>query len=261
MTPDGAKIRLDGVSASYVDRDGGNSVQVLSDVNLTIGEGEFVSIVGPSGCGKSTILNIVAGLWGRSDGPRTGHVMVDHSERRQTIGYVLQKDTLFPWRTLIQNVAYGLEIVGVPKQRREEKAKEWIDRVGLAGFEDKYPYQLSGGMRQRANIIRKLVYDPEIMLMDEPLGALDAHTRMVLQQEIVDLWAASRKTVIFVTHDLEEAILLGTRVVLMTKRPATVQTAFDIDLPYPRKIMDLKSSLEFRSTYDKIWHQFYGLLK
>lgn len=230
-------------------------------MNLTIAEGEFVSVVGPSGCGKSTILNIVSGLWSRSDGPLSGRVMVDHSERRQTIGYVLQKDTLFPWRTLIQNVAYGLEVAGVPKSQREEQATAWIRRVGLAGFEEKYPYQLSGGMRQRGNIVRMLAYDPEILLMDEPLGALDAHTRMVLQQEIVDLWAASRKTVIFVTHDLEEAILLGTRVVLMTKRPATVQTSFNIDLPHPRKVMDLRSSREFRDIYDVVWKEFYELLK
>lgn len=251
---------MEGVSARYAAQDG-SSVQVLHDVNLAIEEGEFVAVVGPSGCGKSTILNIVAGLWSRSDGPLSGRVSVDRSEGRQTVGYVLQKDTLFPWRTLLQNVAYGLEVVGVPKEKREEQARQWIKRVGLAGFEDKYPYQLSGGMRQRGNIIRMLAYDPEIVLMDEPLGALDAHTRMVLQQQIVDLWAASRKTVIFVTHDLEEAILLGTRVVLMTKRPATVQTSFKVDLPHPRKVMDLKLAHEFRDIYETIWKEFYELLK
>ncbi|MBX3513370.1 MAG: ABC transporter ATP-binding protein [Xanthobacteraceae bacterium] len=256
-----SKIRLDNVSASYGSADQQNLVQVLHNVNLDVQEGEFVSIVGPSGCGKSTILNLAAGLWSSADGAISGSIKVDHADRKQTIGYVLQKDALFPWRTLIKNVEYPLEITGLPRKQREEIAREWIDRVGLAGFEDRYPYQLSGGMRQRANIIRVLAYDPEIVLMDEPLGALDAHTRMVLQQQISDLWSASRKTVVFVTHDLEEAILLSTRVVLMTKRPATVSASRTIDLPYPRTVMNLKLTPEFRNLYENLWHEFCDLLR
>jgi NitT/TauT family transport system ATP-binding protein len=224
-------------------------------------EGEFVSIVGPSGCGKSTILNIVAGLWTEADGPLTGKVVVDHSKRKQTVGYILQKDTLFPWRTLIQNVKYGLEIGGFPRRERESIARAWIERVGLGGFEDRYPHQLSGGMRQRGNLIRILAYGPEIILMDEPLGALDAHTRMMLQQQILDLWSASRKTVLFVTHDLEEAILLGSRVVLMTQRPASVRTSRNIEIPYPRTIMDLKLAPEFRSIYEQLWRDFCEVIR
>lgn len=240
---------------------GSGTLEVLRNVDLDVQEGEFVSIVGPSGCGKSTILNVVAGLWNKSDGPLSGKVEVRHGPGSQTYGYVLQKDTLFPWRTLIQNVAYGLEVAGVPRPDREAKAREWIERVGLGGFENRYPYQLSGGMRQRANIIRVLTYNPEIILMDEPLGALDAHTRMVLQQQIIDLWSESKKTVIFVTHDLEEAILLGTRVVLMTHRPASVHLSRQIDLPYPRKVMDLKLAPEFRKVYEQLWADFCELLR
>jgi len=224
-------------------------------------EGEFVSIVGPSGCGKSTILNIVAGLWSAADGPLTGKVVVDHAERKQTVGYILQKDTLFPWRTLIQNVEFGLQIGGYPRQERESIARGWIERVGLRGFENRYPYELSGGMRQRGNIIRILAYGPEIILMDEPLGALDAHTRMLLQQEIIDLWSSSRKTVLFVTHDLEEAILLGTRVVLMTKRPTSVNTIRKIDIPYPRAVMNLKLAPEFRTIYEQLWKDFCEVIR
>jgi NitT/TauT family transport system ATP-binding protein len=255
------KIVLEDVSAHYRGDGPESSVQVLADVNLSVQEGEFVSIVGPSGCGKSTILNIVAGLWNANDGPLSGMVAVNHSAREQTFGYVLQKDTLFPWRTLQQNVEYGLEVGGMPREKRAETAKAWIERVGLKGFEKRYPYQLSGGMRQRANIIRILAYDPEIVLMDEPLGALDAHTRMLVQQEIIDLWAASRKTVLFVTHDLEEAILLGTRVVLMSKRPASVKVDRKIDLPYPRTVMDLKLAPEFRDIYEQLWKDFCELLR
>ncbi len=200
-------------------------------------------------------------FWTEADGPLTGKVVVDHSERKQTVGYILQKDTLFPWRTLIQNVEYGLEIAGLPRRERQSIARAWIERVGLRGFEDRYPYQLSGGMRQRGNIIRILAYGPEIILMDEPLGALDAHTRMMLQQQILDLWSASRKTVLFVTHDLEEAILLGTRVVLMTQRPTSVRTSRNIEIPYPRTIMDLKLAPEFRSVYEQLWKDFCEVIR
>jgi NitT/TauT family transport system ATP-binding protein len=237
------------------------TVDVLRDVNLTVGEGEFISIVGPSGCGKSTILNVVAGLWNPEDGPLTGTVSVLHRDERRPLGYILQRDTLFPWRTLLQNVAFGLQLGGMPREQRYERARQWIARVGLAGFEDRFPHQLSGGMRQRANIIRVLAYEPEIVLMDEPLGALDAHTRMVLQQQILDLWAGSRKTVVFVTHDLEEAILLGTRVVLMSRRPASVRVTRDVPLDYPRSVMDLKLAPEFRALYEQLWKELCESLR
>jgi NitT/TauT family transport system ATP-binding protein len=261
----GEKIVLQGVSARYLSgsarSEAGQGVEVLRRVSLSVREGEFVSIVGPSGCGKSTILNIIAGLWNPSDGPVEGTVSVRHDDPNRPLGYVLQKDTLFPWRTLLQNVSFGLQLGGVSKDERYARAREWIARVGLTGFEDHFPYQLSGGMRQRANIIRVLAYDPEIVLMDEPLGALDAHTRMVLQQQILDLWAGSKKTVVFVTHDLEEAILLGTRVVLMTRRPATVRTSRNVDLDYPRSIMDLKLAPEFRTIYEQLWKEFCESLR
>jgi NitT/TauT family transport system ATP-binding protein len=259
------KIVLQDVSARYVGTAGrngqGGGVEVLRNLNLTVREGEFVSIVGPSGCGKSTILNLVADLWNPLDGPVKGTIAVHHEHLRRPIGYILQKDTLFPWRTLLENVSFGLELHGMPKRERYAIARKWISRVGLDGFEHNFPYQLSGGMRQRANIIRVLAYDPEIILMDEPLGALDAHTRMILQQQILDLWAASRKTVLFVTHDLEEAVLLSTRVVLITKRPAKVQNSRRVDIAYPRSVMDLKLSPDFRSIYEELWKEFCEALR
>jgi len=259
------KIVLRGVSARYAprpqDKTQSGGVEVLRDVNLTVRAGEFVSIVGPSGCGKSTILNVIAGLWSSNDGALAGEIAVHHNTPPRPLGYVLQKDTLFPWKTLLQNVSFGLQLQGAPREARHERAHEWIARVGLTGFENHFPYQLSGGMRQRANIIRVLAYDPDVVLMDEPLGALDAHTRMLVQQEILDLWEGSKKTVLFVTHDLEEAILLGTRVVLMTRRPASIRSSHAIDLAYPRSIMDLKLAPQFRAIYEELWKQFCESLK
>lgn len=175
------------------------------------------------------------------------------AERAGPLGYVFQRDTLFPWRTVLQNVESGLEIQGVQKAKRLEKAKHLIDMAGLSGFEHYYPHQISGGMRQRTSLIRTLAYDPEVILMDEPFGALDAQTRLILQGELIRIWAGRRKTILFVTHDLAEAITLGERVILFSKRPGTVTGIYEVPFPHPRDPFELHGSREFAEFHASIW--------
>lgn len=209
------------------------SVTALADCTFDVRQGEFVCLVGPSGCGKSTVLNLAMGLMRPSTGRvRLGDKTIDGPDPR--LGLVPQQDNLFPWRTLQRNVEFGLEVRKVPREEYRRRAQELIDQVGLTGFEQAYPDELSGGMRQRANIARTLAVDPEILLMDEPFGALDALTRAELQGMLQELCARLGKTVIFVTHDLTEAIVLGDRVVVMSERPGRVQSIIDVDLPRPR---------------------------
>ena len=223
----------------------------LDSIDLTVAEDEFVTIVGPSGCGKSTLLNLIVGLLHSSSGrivfrgdPINGICT--------KIGYVTQKDNLLPWRTLLQNVEIALEIRKIEKIARRNRAQELIKRVGLSGFEDHYPHELSGGMRQRANIIRTLIYDPELILMDEPFGPLDAQTRIVLQDQLLKLWSASRKTILFITHDLIEAITLADRVVLMTSRPGKIKLIENVGITRPRGIHE---SAQFRAAYERLWQE------
>lgn len=250
-----AKISLHVDSLEFATREG-QFLQALRDVNFDVLEGEFMSVVGPSGCGKSTLLNLIAGLFHPSEAVVVGKVEIHGQDINKRLGYVLQKDTLLPWRTLLANVEIGLEIQGIGKAERRKKAQRWIEQVGLQGFERAYPRELSGGMRQRVSIVRVLAYDPEVILMDEPFGALDAQTRMMLQQQLLDLWSGSGKTVLFVTHDLEEAILLSDRVILLTPRPASVRREYHIDIPRPRVIRELKTSERFVSIYREIWQDF-----
>ena len=219
-----ALLSIENVRKEYQVR--GKKVLALDSVDLTIAEGEFVTIVGPSGCGKSTLLNLIVGLM-RSSMGRIVFRGAPIDGITTKIGYVTQKDNLLPWRTLIENVEIALEIRAIEKSARRAQAQDLIDQVGLSGFEDHYPHELSGGMRQRANIIRTLIYDPELILMDEPFGPLDAQTRIVLQDQLLKLWYASKKTIVFITHDLIEAITLADRVVLMsaTARPDQVHRA------------------------------------
>jgi NitT/TauT family transport system ATP-binding protein len=232
----------------------GSRILAVQDLSLDIEEGEFITIVGPSGCGKSTLLNAIVGIV-----PPTSGVITYRDRQLQgintQIGYVPQSDTLYPWRTLLKNVAFPLEVRGYDKKTRYAKARDYIRRVGLAGFEDHYPHELSGGMRQRANIIRTLVYDPEVILMDEPFGPLDAQTRVILQDQLLRLWEEARKTVIFITHDLVEAIALADRVVVMTSRPGTVKSISRIDIPRPRDVFRIHSHETFRAAYDKLWEE------
>ncbi len=232
----------------------GNRVLAVEDMSLDIEEGEFVTIVGPSGCGKSTLLNSIIGLVH----PTSGTIAYQGRNLRginDEIGYVPQSDYLYAWRTLLNNVAFPLEVRGVEQKVRHARARDYIQRVGLAGFEDHYPHELSGGMRQRANIIRTLIYDPEVILMDEPFGPLDAQTRIILQDQLLQLWREARKTVIFITHDLVEAIALADRVVVMTSRPGTVRSVTRVDIPRPRDVFSIHGKEAFRRTYDKLWKE------
>ncbi|HBK80452.1 MAG TPA: ABC transporter ATP-binding protein [Nitrospinae bacterium] len=232
----------------------GTRVVAVQDLDLDIEEGEFITIVGPSGCGKSTLLNCIIGLVQPTGGTITYH---DRQLRgiNTEIGYVPQSDYLYPWRTILDNVAFPLEVRGVGKEERHEKAREFIQRVGLAGFENHYPHELSGGMRQRVNIIRTLIYDPELILMDEPFGPLDAQTRIILQDQLLRLWEEARKTVIFITHDLVEAIALADRVVVMTSRPGTIRSVTPIEISRPRDVFRIHSEEAFRTVYDRLWEE------
>jgi NitT/TauT family transport system ATP-binding protein len=210
----------------------------LGDLSLSIGEGEFVSILGPSGCGKSTLLYVVGGFVPPSSGKVVvnGKAVTGPGPDR---GPVFQEFALFPWKTVLGNVMYGLLEQGVPKALAESKARSLIALVHLAGYEHFYPKQLSGGMKQRVAIARTLAYGPKILLMDEPFGALDAHTRTGLQRELLEIWERDRKTVLFVTHSVEEAVFLSDRVVVLTRSPGRIKAMIDIDLPRPRRRAEL----------------------
>jgi NitT/TauT family transport system ATP-binding protein len=222
-------------------------------VSFDIRDKEFVAIVGPSGCGKSTILNMIGGLVPSTSGAiEVDGRPVDGLPRG--VGYVFQKDTVFPWRTVRRNIALGLEYRGVPHAERERRVREAVRLAGLEGFEDAFPATLSGGMRQRVALLRTLVVDPQILLMDEPFGALDTHTKLNLHAELLSLWEAKHQTVVFVTHDLSEAITLADRVVVMTRRPGRIKLIYDVKLPRPRDVIRVRESEEYLREYGEIWH-------
>ena len=228
------KIILDHINKIYSGTDG---TKALEDINLTIEEGEFISVLGPSGCGKSTLLEIIAGLLKQSSGDVfLGDEKLDGPSK--DIGVVFQDSSLFPWRTIRKNIEFGLELGKVDKEKRKAAVDKYIDIVNLRGFEDKYPHQLSGGMKQRAGLARTMVNNPEVLLMDEPLGAVDYLTRLTLQDEIVDLWKREKKTIIFITHDVSEAVYLGTKVVLLSPRPGRIHRTFNVPFSRPRNRND-----------------------
>ncbi len=230
----------------------GQVVEAVADVSLDIRRGEFVSLVGPSGCGKSTLLNMTAGTMPFEGGEVIyGGRLVDAVNTR--VGYITQKDNLLPWRTVQENVALPLEIRGVPAGERADRVQEMIERVGLKGFEKHYPRELSGGMRKRVTLIRTLVYDPETLLMDEPFGALDAQLRLIMQDQLLKIWSGSGKTIIFVTHDLGEAITLSDRVVVLSRRPARVKRVAEVPLARPRDVFDLAHSGEVAALHRELW--------
>lgn len=242
-----AKIRAVGLTQTFPTRSG--PLQALDNFNLQVEEGEFLCIVGPSGCGKSTLLRILGGLLT----PTEGHVMLVAGQTGQPLQrMVFQEYALFPWKTVVDNVAFGLHMSGVSRPRRQEIALDWLRRVGLSNFADSYPHQLSGGMKQRTSIARAFANDPEILLMDEPLGALDAQTRAVLQEELVRLCETTRKTVVYVTHSIEEAIWLGDRVVLMTARPGANKSEYVVPFDRPREFA-LTGAPEFGQLAFAIW--------
>ncbi len=227
----------------------------MENFSLDIHDRELVTIVGPSGCGKSTLLNILAGLYP----PSVGEVLFEGRPIRglnPEIGYVTQQDNLLPWRTLQKNVLLPLEFRGeAAANGAAERVRALIAKVGLAGFENHYPHELSGGMRQRANIIRTLVYNPRVILMDEPFGPLDAQTRLTLQNQLLELWQEERKTIIFITHDLTEAISLADRVVVMTGRPGGIKSVTPVRIPRPRDVYHIHQSEVYREVYDKLWEE------
>jgi NitT/TauT family transport system ATP-binding protein len=226
----------------------------IRDFNLDVHPGELLSIVGPSGCGKSTLLDLLAGL----DAPSGGDILLDGDRVTgpdQRIGIVLQGYALFPWRTVTKNIEFGLEIKNVPKNERRRISKYYIELVGLQGFEDNYPHELSGGMRQRVAIARALAYDPEVLLMDEPFAAVDAQTRELLQEELLRIWGETDKTVVFITHSIDEAIFLSDRIAVMASNPGTVKRVIDVPLPRPR------TSDRASSEFSQLRHQIWELLQ
>ncbi len=223
------------VCRSFIQND--KRIDAITDIDLSVEQNRFISIVGPSGCGKSTLLKLIAGF----DTPSEGQVLVNGAGVKAPgpdRGFVFQHSTLFPWKTVLKNVMFGLELQDVSREQALEKARYFISLVGLKGFEDVYPHTLSGGMKQRAEIARVLAYDPEILLMDEPFGALDAQTRKVMQVELEKIWRKQKKTVIFVTHSVLEAVYLSDIVYVMTARPGRIKERIDIDLPRPRDFKD-----------------------
>ena len=225
-------------------------VTALDDISLSIGNGEFFCIVGPSGCGKTTLLRILAGLDDRS----SGNIFIKKNhEHRPINSMVFQEQSIFPWMTVIDNVSYGLRMRNIPKKERYEIARHYIEMIGLSKFTHAYPSQLSGGMKQRVSVARAFANDPEILLMDEPFGALDEQNRILLQQELLRIWEESRKTTVFITHSIDEALCLGDRVMVMTANPGKVKTIINIDLPRPRNISDIRTSLQYNQLFQAIW--------
>ena len=245
-------VALSQVTVSFRLADGG-SYQAVERASLAVADGEFVAIVGPTGSGKSTLLNVVAGLVAPSSGgidifgaPLTG--------LNRQAGYLFQADALLPWKTALENVAIGLETAGIARALARERAQVWLNRVGLAGFGARYPHMLSGGQRKRVGLVQVLIRDPKILLMDEPFGPLDAQTRQIMGNLLLDLWNADRKAVLFVTHDLEEAIALSDRVVIMSAGPAArIIGDWKVTLPRPREIAEIKVERAFQDLHREIW--------
>lgn len=250
MTP---KLEIVDVSKGYVKAGAGGATTALAGINLAIETGEFVSIVGPSGCGKTTLLRIVAGLLRQSSGRvfLDGGAVVGPGPNR---AFVFQSGALWPWRTVLGNIAFGLEVQGVSRHETRQRAEAVLETVGLAGFGAHYPHELSGGMRQRVNLARALVLDPDVLLMDEPFASLDAQTRELMQEELVKIWAGTGKTVLFVTHEINEAVYLSDRVIILSSQPGRIKEDVAIPLPRPRSLR-AKHEVEFRKYADHIWDQ------
>jgi NitT/TauT family transport system ATP-binding protein len=248
---DTAAIELRGVTKRFRTPTG-KAHTALHDLDLVVEEGQFTAVVGPTGCGKSTTLTLVAGL----ERPTVGEVLVHGRPVEgigRDVGFMFQADAVLPWKTVLDNVAAGPLFRGAPRAEAVTRARDWLRRVGLAGFEDRHPHQLSGGMRKRVALAQSLINEPRILLMDEPFGALDVQTRAIMSNELLTLWEQTRPAVVFVTHDLEEAIALADRVVVMTAGPATVKAVFDIDLPRPRTVQEIRFDPRFVELYQQIW--------
>ena len=247
----GSAIELENVTKRFRTPTG-NIYTALRDLSLSVQPGEFCAVVGPTGCGKSTTLSLISGL----ERPSEGEVEVMGKPVQgidPRIGYVFQADAVFPWKSVLQNVATGPRFRGQPKAQAFEKARNWLERVGLAGFEDRYPHQLSGGMRKRVALAQTFINEPQILLMDEPFSALDVQTRTLMGDELLNLWSSLSASVVFVTHDLEEAIALADKVCVLTAGPATVKGIYTIDLPRPRNVAEIRFEPRFVQLYHEIW--------
>jgi NitT/TauT family transport system ATP-binding protein len=249
ITPPAISIRA--ATKKFATPDG-SAFTALTDVDLEVAAGEFVSIVGPTGCGKSTALSLISGL----EPATSGTVEVNGTTVTGIpagVGYMFQSDAVLPWKNVLDNIAIGLRYRKVGRDEAREQAREWIDRVGLTGFENRYPHQLSGGMRKRVAMAQTLITAPSLLLLDEPFGALDVQTRELMQDELLRLWSGTGAAVVFVTHDLTEAISLADRVVVMTAGPATVRDVVAIDLPRPRKVEEIRLTPAFTNLYRRVW--------
>jgi NitT/TauT family transport system ATP-binding protein len=248
-------LALQDITCTFVSReDRAKRYTALKDTTLTVAPGEFVAVVGPTGCGKSTLLNIAAGLLA----PSAGTVSVlgaPLSGLNRNAGYLFQTDALMPWRNALDNVAAGLEFRGTDRRDAREQGSQWLRRVGLGGFGDRYPHQLSGGMRKRVALAQTLILNPQILLMDEPFSALDIQTRQLMENELLELWSADRKSVVFITHDLEEAIALSDRVMVLSAGPETRPIGeYRIDIPRPRDVAEVRLTPAFLALHAEIWH-------
>ena len=247
-----AMVSIDAVTMSF------GAYVAVQDVNLTVADGEFLAIVGPTGCGKSTVLNAIAGLLK----PSSGTVSIDGTPVKgvqNDIGYLFQQDALLPWKTAIENVELGLMFRGTGSEERREKSMTWLAKVGLRGFEHRYPHQLSGGQRKRVQMAQALITGPKVILMDEPFSALDIHTRHLMQNELLRLWQEERRAVVMITHDLEEAIALGDRVAILAAGPRSrVIESFPVDLERPRDVAEIKLDPRFMDLYRNIWASLRG---
>lgn len=245
-------LRLERVTCAFAGRDG-TRYEAVRDASLAVGEHEFVSVVGPTGCGKTTLLNAAAGLLA----PTQGRVLVRGEALEginRSAGYLFQADALMPWKTTLDNVAIGLVLRSVPVTQAREQAREWLARVGLRAFADRYPHELSGGMRKRVALAQTLILDPKLLLMDEPFSALDVQTRSLMENELLALWQRDRKSVLFVTHDLEEAIALSDRVIVLSAGPGSRPVAeFAIELERPRDVAEVRLAPDFLDVHRRIW--------
>jgi NitT/TauT family transport system ATP-binding protein len=253
MDPAAHALELLGITCTFAAPGVGPSYTAVADTTLRVAAGEFVSVVGPTGCGKSTLLNVGAGLLA----PSAGEVRVFGEPLRglnRRAGYMFQADALLPWRSALDNVLLGLQYRGTPEAEARAQAEDWLARVGLAGFGDRYPHQLSGGMRKRTALAQTLALDPDIILMDEPFSALDVQTRQLMENEVLELWSAKKKAVLFITHDLDEAIAMSDRVVVLSAGPATRPIGeFIIDLPRPRNVAEVRHTPRFVELHTRIW--------
>lgn len=257
IPPGEAKVRISGLEVEFALRT--STVRALDGIDLDIRRGEFLVIVGPSGCGKTTLLRVLAGLEEYSGGQVLIHDDAEEAEagRRPDSAMVFQEHGVFPWLTVLDNVAFGLKASGMGRAERQAISRDYIDRVGLTGFVDAYPHQLSGGMRQRVSVARAFATDAQMLLMDEPFAALDEQTKLVLQELLLKIWQDTNKTVLYVTHSLDEALVLGDRIAVMSGRPGTIKDIIDVSsvFPRPRKVAEVRSDARYGAMFGRIWNQ------